>query len=56
MTDAATFRARYGPYALVAGAAAGLGAEWSRQIAARGLDVVLVDRDGPRLQDRKSVV
>jgi short-subunit dehydrogenase len=44
-----SFRARYGPTALVAGAAVGLGAEWSRQIAARGLDVVLVDRDGARL-------
>jgi short-subunit dehydrogenase len=43
-----SFRARYGPTALVAGAAVGLGAEWSRQIAARGLDVVLVDRDDAR--------
>jgi len=50
MSDAATFRARYGPCALVAGAAVGLGAEWSRQIAARGLDVVLVDRDGARCE------
>ncbi len=42
------FAARYGPWALVAGAAVGLGAEYARQIAARGLALVLVDRDaGP---------
>jgi len=40
------FRARYGPWALVAGAAVGLGAEWARQLAAHGLDVILLDRDG----------
>jgi uncharacterized protein len=40
-----SFRAKYGPAALVAGAAQGIGAEYSRQIAAHGLDVVLLDRD-----------
>jgi hypothetical protein len=45
MSDPAAFRARYGPCAVVAGAAVGLGAEWARQIAARGLDLVLLDRD-----------
>ena len=39
------FVARYGPWALVAGAAVGLGAEYARAIAARGISVVLVDRD-----------
>ncbi len=43
-----TFPARYGPWALVAGAAVGLGAEYARQIAGHGLSLVLVDRDrGP---------
>jgi short-subunit dehydrogenase len=37
------FESRYGPWALVTGAARGLGAEFSRQAAARGLNVVMVD-------------
>ena len=48
MSTDASFRSKYGPYALVAGAAVGLGAEYSRQIAAHGLGLVLIDRDaGP---------
>jgi len=43
------FRHRYGPWGLVAGAAVGLGAEWARQLAARGLNVVLIDRDAAPL-------
>jgi uncharacterized protein len=46
---AAPFSDRYGPCALVAGAAVGLGAEWARQLAGRGLDLVLIDRDGELL-------
>jgi short-subunit dehydrogenase len=44
------FPARYGPWALVAGAAVGLGAEYARQLAARGLRLLLVDRDAAALQ------
>src|SRR5512144_2071398 len=44
------FSHRYGPWALVAGAAVGLGAEWARQLAAQGLDVVLIDRDAAPLE------
>jgi len=45
MTMDDSFRAKYGPCALVAGAAVGLGAEYARQVAAHGLDLVLLDRD-----------
>lgn len=42
------FRSKYGPCALIAGAAVGLGAEYSRQVAAHGLNLVMLDRDpGP---------
>ena len=38
-----SFSSKYGPWALVTGAARGLGAEYSRQIAAKGINVVMVD-------------
>lgn len=37
------FSTQYGPWALITGAAMGLGAEFSRQLAERGLNIVLVD-------------
>jgi short-subunit dehydrogenase len=49
MADTASFFAKYGRSALIAGAAVGLGAEYARQIAAHGLDLVLLDRDGDTL-------
>jgi len=51
MPERASFQTHYGPWALIAGAAVGLGAEYSRQLAARGLDLVLVDRDETTLRD-----
>jgi short-subunit dehydrogenase len=43
--DRAVFADRYGPRALVAGGANGMGAEYCRQIAAVGIDLVILDRD-----------
>lgn len=45
-----TFVERYGPWALVAGASEGLGAEFARQLAARGLSVLLLSRRAEPLQ------
>jgi hypothetical protein len=48
--DPTAFTARYGPCALVAGGATGMGAEYCRQLAATGLDLVILDRDEPALE------
>jgi hypothetical protein len=43
--DREAFAHRYGPRALVAGGAIGMGAEYCRQIAAMGIDLLILDRD-----------
>jgi hypothetical protein len=48
--DRPDFRERYGAWAVVAGGAVGLGAEYVRQIAARGVGVVALDRDAAALE------
>jgi uncharacterized protein len=45
-----TFKLKYGPWALVTGAAWGLGTEYARQIGALGLNLVLVDIRADDLQ------
>lgn len=44
------FRARYGPWALIAGASEGLGAEFATQLAARGINLLLLARRAELLQ------
>lgn len=41
---------KYGPWALITGASKGIGLEYSRQIAEKGLNVVLVARSENRLK------
>ncbi|MFZ5444754.1 MAG: SDR family NAD(P)-dependent oxidoreductase [Myxococcota bacterium] len=45
------FSERHGPWAVVAGASEGMGAEFARQLSARGLKVVLVARREPVLRE-----
>ena len=45
-----SFQTKYGNWALVTGASAGIGEEYARQIAAKGLNVVLVARRKQKLE------
>jgi short-subunit dehydrogenase len=45
-----SFRERYGPWALVAGASDGIGEAFARRIAERGLNVLLLARRAPLLE------
>lgn len=46
----ARFRERYGPWALIAGASVGMGAEFAMQLAAQKLNLVLVARRADEMQ------
>ena len=43
------FQSRYGPWAVVAGGTTGVGEAYSRQLAARGLNLVVVGLEQPEL-------
>lgn len=49
MTTHNKFRSKYGPWAVVTGASGGMGEHFARQLAKRGLNVVLVARREDRL-------
>src|SRR5580658_5666444 len=49
VTESSALRLRYGPWAVIAGASEGLGAEFARQLARAGIHCVLVARRKPVL-------
>lgn len=51
VSSAANFQMRYGPWAVVAGASEGLGAEFAAQLAVKGLNLVLVARRADKLAE-----
>ena len=54
MADRSGFVARYGSWAIVAGGSEGIGSEYAKQLAARGLNLVLVARRAELLQSLAS--
>jgi short-subunit dehydrogenase len=44
-----TFAERYGPWAVIAGASDGIGSAFARQIAAQGVNCILIARREPLL-------
>lgn len=46
----AEFRQRYGPWAVVAGGAQGIGAAYARHLAQQGLKLIVIDRSAEALQ------
>ena len=48
--EPASLKSRYGPWAVIAGASEGLGAEFARQLAAAGINCILVARRAPVLE------
>ena len=53
------FKEKYGPWAIIAGAAEGLGEAWSRALAQRGMNLIMVDITdipGVRLYDTATII
>ena len=45
------FGAKYGPWAVIAGASEGLGVSFAEQLAAAGINIILIARNAEKLDD-----
>jgi len=52
MASTIPFREHYGPWALVSGAASGIGKEFTQQLAAQKLNIIALDRQEEALQEQ----
>jgi short-subunit dehydrogenase len=52
----ATFAERFGPWAIIAGASQGIGEQFSRQLAAKGLNILMIARGKEGLEQVASVI
>jgi short-subunit dehydrogenase len=53
--DASAFKAKYGPWAVIAGASEGTGQSFARQIAAKGVSCILIANGGPLEETAASI-
>ena len=51
-----SFYQKYGPWAVIAGSAEGLGESWSRSLAGRGLSLIMIDHQEDKLMTLSSVL
>ena len=49
-------KGQYGPWAMIAGAAQGIGRAWAELLATQGLDLVLIDRDRDGLHEASNEI
>ncbi len=50
------FKVRYGTWAVVAGAAEGIGLAYSKALAERGISIIMVDLQGQKMLDRALLI